>query len=112
VGAVGVARAQRRAALGVGGRARGRASTGDPWIQIGSGMWSVFAGNLPRPRICNQKPICRYICKVARHRTSSDEDEPDDTGARKFWGADAGIWSLPSRLLPNAQRRQGGGGGG
>ena len=23
------------------------------------------------PRICNQKPICRSICKVARHRAAS-----------------------------------------
>ena len=38
----------------------------DPWIQIGSSPDVVrISGNLPR--ICNQKPICQQLCKVAGH---------------------------------------------
>ena len=37
----------------------------DPWIQIGSGPDDRYLGQ-SAPQICNQKPICLYICKVAR----------------------------------------------
>jgi hypothetical protein len=97
VGAVGVARAQRRAALGVGGRARGRASpSGEEakGVGVGEGGGTGAAVRRLLGRRRQVRPAERPSRETVFFRDSAG-------GGRSGAGAEGGVRASASRFEPS-----------